>query len=169
MRKRRPGTATGECHANRPRQIRGGLNGFMTVEAVFLFPFLALLLVFLLTVCSYLYQNCFLKKTAYIAALRGSLTQEGSLRKSVAYHSLEQLVPEQVLSFGEEKRQVDANFLRVSVTLQRPTPLSGVLSAVTGRSDQGALLIQAKESSLCRDPVSFLRSLHLIRGLLDEE
>ena len=129
-------------------------NGYMTVEAAFWMPGIALFLIMLIILCSYLYQGCFLMQTAYLAAFRGSRVESGMLRQQETKGQLSELLPYQVVSFGETKQVVDAGPLAVTVTLERTTPL--ILSGER-------LLLEKTQKAWCLDAVAYIRGLQFLQ------
>ena len=130
-------------------------KGYMTVEAAFWMPAIALLLVMLITLCGYLYQGCFMMQMAYVAAFRGSRIENAALRDSGTYEQLNTLEREAVLSFEETQKNVEAGALSVKVTLQKETPLLG--------PDGVKLAIERTQNALCLDPVAYIRGIQFLQ------
>lgn len=130
-------------------------DGFLTVEAAFILPFASILMLLLVYLCSYLYQNCFLNQAAYLAAFRGSRFAENAPADSYTVRQLEELLDLGLLSFGEEEREVNAGALQVKVGLKRATPFSRFESVVPELS--------VMHKSLVRRPVAYIRGLRWLQ------
>ena len=132
-------------------------NGYLTAEAAFWLPGVAIFLVLLITLCSYLYQGCFMMQAAYLAAFRGSRTETGAGRESRTEEELTELMQyHQVLSFGETACEIETGALAVTVSLERETPFIG--------PDGRKLTLQRSQRALYLDPVSYIRGLRFLKG-----
>ena len=131
-------------------------NGYLTAEAAFWLPGVAIFLVLLITLCSYLYQGCFMMQAAYLAAFRGSRAETGAGRESRTEEELAELMQYQVMSFGETVSEIEAGALAVTVSLERETPFTG--------PDGRRLTLQRSQRALYLDPVSYIRGLRFLKG-----
>lgn len=132
-------------------------SGYMTVEAAFWLPAIALFLTALIMLCSWLYQGCFMMQAAYLAAFRGSRTENAAQRERETLNQLDELMERQVLSFAEAAEETEAGTLAVTVTLRRDTPLMG--------PDGEKLVLERTQQSLYLDPVAYIRGLQFLERL----
>lgn len=128
-------------------------DGYVVVEAAVLLPFASLLILLLIYLCSYLYQGCFMTQTAYVAALRGSRYPRKG--EEYVHRQLDELLENEVLSFGTEEREVDQGLLAVKVTLKKETPFSGL--------DSRFFCLTAVRKAAVRDAVSYIRGVRRVR------
>lgn len=126
-----------------------GQDGYVVVEASVLLPLSSILILMLVYLCSYLYQGCFMVQAAYVSAFRGS-RQEGN-REEYVEMQLDELLGQEVLSFEDESRTIDAGGLSVRVTLEKNTPFS--------RLGERIPKLSASFRAMVRDPVTYIRGL----------
>ena len=139
------------------RKRKSAEKGYLTVEAAFWLPGIALFLVLLVTLSSYLYQGCFMMQTAYLAAFRGSRIEAAGQRENYVYQQLEELLEREVLSFSEEEVKVSAGALAVTVSLRKSTPLYG--------PERGLLVLERTQKALCLDPVDCIRGIRFLKNV----
>lgn len=132
-------------------------NAYMTVEAAFWLPGIALFLVLLITLCSYLYQGCYMMQAAYIAAFRGSRIEQDDQREAYVSQQLEEFMEREVLSFAKTEKEVNAGALAVTVSLRRVTPLLG--------EDGGKLVLERTQKALYLDPVAYIRGIRFLKNV----
>ncbi len=98
-------------------------------------------------------------QAAYVAAFRGSRQESG--REGYVQAQLDEILEGEVLSFGEERREVVTGMLSVSVSLQKNTPLSRLWG------DGYSLL--ASQKSTVRNPVAYIRGIRALTGSEQED
>lgn len=130
-------------------------DGYVVVEAAVLLPLASVLILLLIYLCSYLYQGCFMVQTAYRAAFRGSRYAEYG--EEFVEKQLDDLLDEAVLSFGPEKRTVDAGILSVKVTLEKDTPFQNLPGNISK--------LKASWKVHVRDPVAYIRGVRKMKEL----
>lgn len=129
-------------------------NGYMTAEAAFWMPGIALFLIMLIVLCSYLYQGCFLMQAAYLAAFRGSRMENSVQRQQETKEQLSALLNYQAVSFGETQQRVEVGPLAVTVVLERETPL-----VVAGEQ----LILERTQKAWYLDAVAYIRGLRFLQ------
>lgn len=134
-------------------------EGHVTVEAAILMPTASIILLLLVYLSSYLYQGCFMTQAAYVAALRGSRHPQGG--EAYVQEQLDEWMEGEVLSFGEEIRNISVNGLRVKVCLQRDTPLP------SGNGQR--LKLSTNWQFPVRNPVAYIRGIRKIREITGEQ
>lgn len=133
-------------------------EGYVVVEATVLLPFVSILILLLVYLCSYLYQGCFMVQAAYIAAFRGS--RYAAYGEEYVNRQLDEILAGEVLSFEEEAREVKAGLLSVQVTLKKNTPFAQI--------DSGILPLTASWKAAVRDPVAYIRGIRQAKGWMGE-
>lgn len=132
-----------------------GKDGYVVVEASVLLPFASILILLLVYLCSYLYQGCFMVQAAYRAAFRGS--RYAVYGEAYVEKQLDELLEEEVLSFGPEERTVDTGLLSVSVSLKKDTPFQNFSRIVPK--------LTASWKVYVRDPVVYIRGMRGLKEL----
>lgn len=133
-------------------------DGYVIVEATVLLPFVSILILLLVYLCSYLYQGCFMVQAAYISAFRGS--RHAAYGKEYVGQQLDEILEGEVLSFGEETREITTGILSVQVTLKRETPFSRISDDIAG--------LEATWKVAVRDPVAYIRGIRLVQAWTDD-
>lgn len=133
-------------------------DGYVTVEAVVLLPLASILILMLVYLGSYLYQETFLMQAAYAAALRGSrYPQRG---EGYVQEQLEELLDKEALRFAPEKREIEANGLWVQVALERETPFL--------RFTHITEPLQTTQRAMVRDAVAYIRGIRRLKESCNE-
>ena len=121
-------------------------------------PMVLLLIGMVLTLTFYLYAVCFLHQTAYIAALRGSLSLHEDARET-AETELERLLAGKLLNICEVKREVRVSALSVEVILEAETalPVTEILPLSESRWK-----IEVRKEAKIRSAPAYIRMLRQI-------
>ncbi len=133
-------------------------DGYVVVEAAYLLPLTAILILLLVYLCSYLYQGCFMMQAAYVSAFRGSrYPAEG---EAYVQRQLDELLEREVLSFAKEERKVEKTPVFVQVTLQKNTPFSTLGNTVPQ--------LCVKQKSIIRNAAAYIRGIRKLGEIYDQ-
>lgn len=150
-------------HADRTDGKRKSKGAYMTLEASLLMPVIVVLCVFTMLLSFYLYTTAFLNQAAYIAALRGSLTEEGD-PAAVTEAELSRLLEERILPVRNPDREISVTGTSVRVVLEAEIslPVSGILPVETQ-----IWRIRADKKAFFRDAAAFIRGVRRVSGALE--
>lgn len=134
----------------------------MSLEATLLMPLVIVIIASLLFLSFYLYTLCFLNQTAYIGALRGSLSMgQGKDVESYVKTEVDQLLLTGVMNTGDVETAISVSLTGVSVragtTMKLPVPGLQLWN-------KGILEINAQKNAYYRDPVGIIRGLRRLSG-----
>ena len=138
-------------------------KAYMTVEASLVMPMILGGIIFTIYLGIYLYNVCFIKQAAYIAALRGSCLLNSSSQE-IENHTrqqLEKLFSGQILAGGKVRSNVRVSMgkVKVQVSMDMKMPFAGFISPA-------AKLWQVKSEAETNrgNPVDVIRNVRKING-----
>lgn len=84
--------------------MRKKINGYMTIEASFIIPFVFMLFVLIIYFSFYLYNQCVVYQDCYIAALRGSQIRNSSTSyvESITEKHIDSLLDNQIFEYCKD-------------------------------------------------------------------
>lgn len=138
-------------------------NGYMTLEASLLMPLAVVVVIFLLHLCFYLYNQCILRQVAYTAALRGSLLKEAGNEEIEAYttQQVSRLLEDRLLAVKEPKISVEVTLTRVRVKVSM-----SIHSPLLESFFPGSGIWEFQDEAVAKrlDGVSFIRGIRMLGG-----
>ena len=112
------------------------MEGYFTVEAALLLPFVIMIIVFMIFLSFYCYDRCILEQCAYIAALRGSSNRFSSTQEAYqeAFTAAEGLIDKKLFAVKELKTTVRVSGFTVTVAYECEVnmPIGSWLESVLG-------------------------------------
>lgn len=134
------------------------MKGYMTIEASLLMPMLLCSIIFTMYTGMYLYDNCVIQQSAYIAALRGAnQTREGDDKiKQVTEEALSKVLGKRLVMIpGIQKEiQINRSSVTVTITATMEMPFSSFLT-----EELKLWQIQKKGTANRLDPVKNIRDM----------
>lgn len=145
-------------------------DGYMTLEAALLFPFIFTSIILLIYLSFFIYDRCRLENSAYIAALRGSrmITEENEEITEEVSRIANELVDGHLIAATDVSQQVEVsmNEVKVSYTAKVAPPFGTLLVQMV---DRDIFTIRAGEKAKKIRILMTIRAFRKAEALLDEE
>lgn len=132
-------------------------EGYFSVEASFLLPFLTLIIWFFIMTGFFLYNVSYLQQSAYVAAIRGaSLKREGrSVIEMQTKSYVDELLKEKLILVDDWNStiKIDSNHVTVTIEAIIEQPVFSILSEKLGSWE-----IKVKSRAIRDNPVKIIRN-----------
>ncbi|MCH5256907.1 MAG: pilus assembly protein [Lachnospiraceae bacterium] len=148
---------------NKKRKIV--LNGYMSIEASFIMPWVIFLFVFIIYTSFYLYDKCVLFQDAYALSLRGSIQKEdGKVLQYINEHMAEQF-GNKYFGVGkvEGKAEQSGQEVRVIGTCSVKIPFDNFLTF----SNESGWQIQTEAKAQVINPTKVIRKCRMAENIID--
>ncbi len=135
-------------------------EGYFTVEATLIMPFVLYVCIFIIYTGFYLYDRCVMKQDAYRAALAGSSIYRDSNQKvyNAASDMAARLVTDKYIAADYGYIVTVQSKVKVTIEGRLHQPFRGLVSLV-GRKEW---VISENAESKCINPVVFIRMCHML-------
>lgn len=142
------------------RLSAGKTDGYFTVEAALLLPFIMMVIVFMIFLSFYSYDRCVLEQCAYAAALRGSSNRFTNTQDAYeeAQTAAEALVAKKLFAVKELRTTVRVSGLAVTVSYECKVnmPVGDWLGDIVG---EDVLLLEVSKQVPRNRTVEILRQI----------
>lgn len=133
-----------------------GINAYMSVEASLLLPLILFVIVFLMYLCLFWYENCYVKQVAYLSAFRAS--REEVPKEETAKKEAEALMKLGLVGGMEHQIEAEENLLQIKV---RISSVMDFLFPELQLTEETFFTAEGEGVSYKRDPAAYIRGLRV--------
>lgn len=132
------------------------ISAYMSVEASLLLPLILFVIVFLMYLCFFCYESCYVKQAAYLSAFRAS--REEVPKAETAKKEAESLMELGLVGGMEHQTEAEENLFRIRV---RISSVMNFLFPKLQLTEETFFRAEGEGVSYKRDPAAYIRGLRI--------